>query len=67
MPGEIRRQSEGGQVNYRIGVDVGGTFTDFLLVDEEGNTHIYKTVSTPADPSIGTMRGLEEMATSKGT
>jgi len=36
-------------------------------IDEEGNTQIYKMLSTPADPSIGTMRGLEEMAANKGT
>ncbi len=49
-----------------IGVDVGGTFTDFLLVDEEGNTRIYKTPTTPGDPGIGTMRGLEGLAQEEG-
>ena len=54
-------------MSYRIGIDVGGTFTDFLLVDEEGDTEIYKVASTSVDPSIGTVHGLEEMATNKGT
>ncbi|RPJ11454.1 MAG: hydantoinase/oxoprolinase family protein, partial [Deltaproteobacteria bacterium] len=49
-------------MKYRIGADVGGTFTDFLLIDETGKSEIYKTPSTPADPSIGFMNGLEEMA-----
>ena len=55
------------KMSYRIGIDVGGTFTDFLLVDEEGGTEIYKVTSTPADPSLGTMGGLEEMASSQGS
>jgi N-methylhydantoinase A len=43
---------------------VGGT-TDFLI-DETGKSEIYKTPSTPADPSIGFMNGLEEMAKARG-
>src|SRR5690606_17045619 len=39
-------------MGYRLGVDVGGTFTDVLLVDEEtGVSHRAKTASTPADQS----------------
>ncbi|MFC1861042.1 hydantoinase/oxoprolinase family protein [Chloroflexota bacterium] len=53
-------------MKYRIGIDVGGTFTDFLLVDEEGSSEIYKVLGTPDDPSIATMAGLEQMAQSKG-
>ncbi len=49
-------------MNYKIGIDVGGTFTDFLLTSEDGNAEIYKVLSTPDDPSIGLMDGLEEMA-----
>ena len=45
----------------KIGIDVGGTFTDFLLIDGE-KSEIYKVLSTPADPSIGLMNGLNEMA-----
>ena len=33
-----------------IGVDVGGTFTDVVLVDEAGAIHASKVVTTPADP-----------------
>ncbi len=53
-------------MRYTLGIDVGGTFTDFLLVDEEGNSEVYKVLTTPPDPSIGTMNGLEEMAVAKG-
>jgi N-methylhydantoinase A len=49
-------------MGYRVGVDVGGTFTDFLVADAHGNARIYKTSTTPADPSIGFFRGLEKAA-----
>ncbi len=49
-------------MKYKIGIDVGGTFTDFLLAHGDGTTQIYKVLSTPDDPSIGLMKGLQEMA-----
>jgi N-methylhydantoinase A len=49
-------------MKYKIGIDVGGTFTDFLLAFEDGSSKIYKVLSTPQDPSIATLAGLEEMA-----
>lgn len=52
-------------MDYRIGIDVGGTFTDFLLTSEDGSSEIYKVLSTPDDPSIGLMEGLAEMARDK--
>jgi len=53
-------------MKYRIGIDVGGTFTDFLLTTEDGTSEIFKVLSTPDDPSIGLMNGLEEMAKTNG-
>jgi len=53
---------EGDMMRYRIGVDVGGTFTDFLLVSEKGEAEVYKVLSTPEDPSIAVIHGLSEMA-----
>jgi N-methylhydantoinase A len=47
---------------YKIGIDVGGTFTDFLLTSNKGESEIYKVLSTPGDPSIGLLNGLSEMA-----
>ena len=44
----------------RIGVDVGGTFTDFIYVDEE-RVEVYKTSTTPEDPSIGMMTGINRL------
>lgn len=47
---------------YRLGVDVGGTFTDLLLVhDETGELHRVKTPSTPADPSEGVLTGVRRI------
>ena len=43
----------------RIGVDVGGTFTDLIYVDDQkGTVLVHKTPSTPADPSIATVEGI---------
>ena len=52
-------------MRYKIGTDVGGTFTDFLLADGEGSFEVYKTPTTPKDPSLGVLNGLKEMAGSK--
>ena len=44
---------------YRLGVDVGGTFTDVLLIDEaDSSFHVAKVPSTPADSSIGVLAGI---------
>ncbi len=52
-------------MNYKIGIDVGGTFTDFLLTSDGEHAEIYKVLSTMDDPSIGLMNGLAEMAQAK--
>jgi N-methylhydantoinase A/oxoprolinase/acetone carboxylase beta subunit len=46
----------------RLGVDVGGTFTDLIYVDDEAGTIlIHKIASTPDDPSQGTVTGIREL------
>ncbi len=52
---------------YRLGVDIGGTFTDFQLMDE-GSAEViaWKTPSTPDDPSLAVARGLEELVRDRG-
>jgi N-methylhydantoinase A len=46
----------------RVGVDVGGTFTDFVLLDtDSGTLSHFKVASTPDDPSIGIADGVREM------
>ncbi|GAB4178878.1 MAG: hydantoinase/oxoprolinase family protein [Rhodocyclaceae bacterium] len=52
-------------MGLKIGIDVGGTFTDFVLVREDGAPEIFKTLSTPADPSIAVIEGLREMAAAR--
>jgi len=47
---------------FAIGIDVGGTFTDFLLSERGGAFSVYKVPTTPDDPSRGVMEGLEAMA-----
>jgi N-methylhydantoinase A len=51
---------------YRIGVDVGGTFTDLVAVDELGRASLAKVPSTPEDPSIGVLDGLGSLAAGLG-
>ncbi|MEH6587081.1 MAG: hydantoinase/oxoprolinase family protein [Halioglobus sp.] len=52
---------------YRLGVDVGGTFTDFLLMNEEtGETHTAKVPSTPEDSSIGVLNGVARICDESG-
>ncbi len=51
---------------YRIGIDVGGTFTDLVAVDDLGRVTLAKSVSTPADPSLGVMEGLRLLAAELG-
>jgi N-methylhydantoinase A len=47
---------------FRLGVDVGGTFTDLLLVDESsGQTYMAKVLSTPEDSSIGVLSGIDRI------
>lgn len=49
-------------MSYRLGVDVGGTFTDLLLVNEEtGENHTAKVPSTPEDSSIGVLKGINKI------
>ncbi|HLW46919.1 MAG TPA: hydantoinase/oxoprolinase family protein [bacterium] len=48
--------------SYRIGIDVGGTFTDAVCVDEGGSVTLAKAASTPADPSIGVLDAIQALA-----
>ncbi|KLU21911.1 5-oxoprolinase [Caballeronia mineralivorans PML1(12)] len=49
---------------YRIGVDVGGSFTDFVMVNSSAEKFYYfKVPSTPADPSVAIANGVREMLT----
>jgi N-methylhydantoinase A len=50
----------------RIGIDVGGTFTDLVCVDAQGGVTIAKVPSTPGDQSLGVMDGLGRLAETLG-
>jgi len=54
-------------MTYRLGVDVGGTFTDILLIDEDsGAAFRAKTSSTPEDQSVGVLRGIDQACVAAG-
>ena len=48
---------------YRIGFDIGGTFTDFILLDTQRNDiRLHKCLTTPHDPSVGALAGPRRTA-----
>ena len=54
-------------MSFRLGVDVGGTFTDLLLIDEEsGSTWTAKVPSTPEDSSVGVLNGVVRICEESG-
>lgn len=52
--------------HFDIGVDVGGTFTDLVAIDETGRIAFSKSPTTPQDQSIGVLNGLEDLAGALG-
>ncbi len=54
------------RTKYRLGVDAGGTFTDFVLADRDGGVRLFKTPSTPQDPTLAIRAGLVEMSEALG-
>jgi len=52
---------------YRLGVDIGGTFTDFVLEEVgTGRLHLGKTLTTPQDPSDAVIEGLADLLKATG-
>jgi N-methylhydantoinase A len=51
-------------MTLKIGIDVGGTFTDFVVARDGEPPRIHKTLSTPADPSMAVVEGLAQIAAS---
>ncbi len=51
-------------MEYKIGIDVGGTFTDFLVTDSQGAATVHKTPTTPQQPEVGVLQGLRKIAAS---
>ena len=51
---------------YRLGCDIGGTFTDFVLLnDKSGEISVNKCLTTPGDPSEAVERGIKELEVKK--
>src|SRR6266516_7656092 len=46
---------------FTIGIDIGGTYTDLVAIDENGTTVFAKSPATPSDQSVGVMAGLEQL------
>ncbi len=51
---------------YRIGIDVGGTFTDFIVARPSGEIVLSKEPTTLEDQSVGVMDGLARLAANEG-
>jgi N-methylhydantoinase A len=47
-------------MRHRVGIDIGGTFTDLLMVSEDGRAVIGKTLTTPGDPSLAVETALDQ-------
>src|ERR1700709_1824651 len=59
--------SHSASARLRIGIDTGGTFTDIVSVDiVSGATQVTKVASTPANPAIGLLRGVNEILAAGG-
>jgi len=55
------------KTGYRVGIDIGGTFTDFILFDETASQiQLYKHLTTPDDPSKGALDGLDRLLARAG-
>src|SRR5436190_260470 len=55
------------EMSFRIGVDIGGTFTDFTVARESGELLLWKQDSTPDDPGRAVVQGLAAVAEQLGT
>lgn len=53
-------------MKFKVGIDIGGTFTDIISISEKGDTTVHKILSTPEDPSVGFINGIREVAAMNG-
>jgi len=54
-------------MGYRVAFDIGGTFTDLVLQDDQtGEIWLHKLLTTPANPSEGSLRGIDEITVDNG-
>ena len=57
----------GSPIEYRLGIDVGGTFIDFALCDAAGEMTVHKVAADPAHLAAAIMRGIADLAEQRGT
>ena len=63
----VHESQDGRSGSYRFGFDIGGTFTDFVLINTaSGAIASYKTLTTPQDPSKAVIEGLRELLADAG-
>ena len=53
-------------MNWQLCFDIGGTFTDIVLVNESGDIEIAKVLTVPDEPAVGVKTGLEELTSQVG-
>ena len=53
-------------MGHRVGIDIGGTFTDLVLLKDDGEFHVYKEDSTPDEPLLAITRGLSGISEESG-
>jgi N-methylhydantoinase A/oxoprolinase/acetone carboxylase beta subunit len=59
----LKERSKVEKGRYRLGCDIGGTFTDFVLVNTDtGEIHTHKCLTTPVDPSDAVADGMDELS-----
>jgi len=59
---EIEALPRWGGGAVRVGVDVGGTFTDLVAIAADGAIAVHKVATTPEDPAVGMFRAIEQMS-----
>src|SRR3954454_7058034 len=63
----MRKMTLTAKPSHRVGLDIGGTFTDFVLYDaEQRRISLYKCLTTPDDPSVAALEGLGALTAEAG-
>ncbi|MEX2542071.1 MAG: hydantoinase/oxoprolinase family protein [Trueperaceae bacterium] len=59
--------SSAGRQDFQVGLDIGGTFTDLVLLDRTNDQlQLHKCLTTPDDPAVGALQGLQELLAMAG-
>jgi N-methylhydantoinase A len=63
---DSRTSRSGQRIKFRVGIDIGGTFTDLFLARDDQATACYKLLTTPGDPSEAMLQGLDQLMKEQG-